>query len=200
MATSKEKAVNVGTTAGKLVAFTSLSADAEAIGGETYIGDLPPAYAALPGIVRRLYLAETKGNDPVIKVLYVCTDGKYTDFVAWDNVTLNNKAAFKWRPLCKALGVTPDDLIRRTRVDPTEDAELGLRIVAIGDLDMSGNNAVPVYFGVRYGTYNDAKQTYVAGVKPRAMSTAGLSTFLIDDTDERKGDSANSPEDKWLTE
>jgi len=159
---------------GALVQF-ALDANAEVVGGENYIGDLPPARQALPGKIRRVYLAHTANHDPVLKVLYEATDGKYAGFSAWDNVTLNNKAAFKWRPLVEAMGVTVDELISSTRVDVNAESvsEAGLRVISIGALDLSGDNGVPVFFGVTYRNYEGTQQVSVAGVKPRrAVFTA----------------------------
>lgn len=152
---------------GTLVKFGNLDATAEVVGGENYIGELPPARMALPGQIRRVYLSQTQNNDPVLKVLYEVTEGKFLGFSAWDNVTLNNKAAFKWKPLVAAMGIDINDLINSTRVDPNEESDAGLRVVGIGTLDLSGDKGVPVLFGVTYKNYEGTQQTHVAGVKPR---------------------------------
>lgn len=168
---------------GALIKFAALDANAEVIGGETYIGELPPARMALPGQVRRVYLAQTANNDPVLKVLYEVTEGKYTGFTAWDNVTLNNKAAFKWKPLIDALGVSTVELTTGTRVNPDEESDAGLRVISIGKLDLSGNTGVPVYFGVNYRNYEGTQQTSVAGVRPR---TRAITFETVEETADNK--------------
>lgn len=154
---------------GTVVSFDNLDENAEIIGGENYIGDLPPARKALPGQIRRVYLTATANDDPILKVLYEVTDGRYTGFTAWDNVTLTNKAAFKWKPMVDAMGITVQDLIRKTRVDPNQESQAGLRVIAIGDLDLSGDYGVPVFFGVLYSNFDGIQQIGLAGVKPRRL-------------------------------
>lgn len=152
---------------GALVTFNNLDEDAVVLGGTNYIGEMPPANKALPGHIRRVYLSQTTNNDPVLKVLYEVTEGAYTGFIAWDNVTLNNKAAFKWQPLLAALGIGARELKTATRVDPEDESEAGMRVVSIGALDLSGDNTVPVTFGVSYKKYDGILQVTVAGVLPR---------------------------------
>lgn len=152
---------------GSRVQFSGLDANAEVVGGENYIGELPPARMALVGQIRRIYLSQTQHNDPVLKVLYEATEGKYSGFSAWDNVVLNNKAAFKWKPLVVALGIEIEDLINSTRVDANDESDAGIRVVGIGALNLSGSNTVPVLFGVTYRNYEGTQQVGIAGVKPR---------------------------------
>lgn len=155
---------------GALVQFKNLNPDAPMVGGETYIGDLPPALKALPGFLKRIYLSSTTGNDPIFKVLYECTEGQYEGFHAWDNVTLNDGARFKWEPLIVIIGVTPQELVSATRVNPNDRTEAGMRVVGIGNVDLSQENKIPLYFGVQYKMHNSIQQTSVAGIKGRMAS------------------------------
>lgn len=150
----------------------SISENDEVKGGEEYIGDLPPARKALVGVISRIYLSETMTGDPILKVLYTATEEKYAGFTAWDNVTLTPKAAFKWKPLVRALGVSVTDLATNTIINKNEESNAGVRVVRIGGLDLSGNNTVPVLFAVKYRKYDDIMQTDVIAVRPRPASIA----------------------------
>jgi hypothetical protein len=150
----------------------SISENDEVKGGEEYIGDLPPARKALTGVISKIYLSETMTGDPILKVLYTATEDKYAGFTAWDNVTLTPKAAFKWKPLVKALGVSVNDLASGTVVDENEESNAGTRVVRIGRLDLSGDNTVPVLFAVKYRKYDEIMQTDVIAVRPRSASIA----------------------------
>lgn len=171
-----------------VVTFGSLDANAEVIGGENYIGELPPAGKALPGIIRRVFLTESSMGDPILKVLYEVTDGPYAGFTAWDNVTLNNKAAFKWQPFLRVLGVTPQELIRHTRVNADDVTDVGRRVLAIGERDLSDDeNPVGCHFGVQYRTFDGVRTPHVIGSKPRTVSgneTAGNKAVDTDKDDE----------------
>lgn len=156
-----------------VVTFSGLDANAEIIGGENYIGELPPAGKALPGIIRRMFLTDSSMGDPILKVLYEVTEGPYSGFTAWDNVTLNNKAAFKWQPLLRVLGVTPHELITDTRVNADDVTDVGRRVLGIGKCDLS-DDATPVgcNFGVQYKTYDGVRTPHVIASKPRNIPGA----------------------------
>jgi len=160
---------------GTVVKF-DLDVDAPIIGTENYIGKLPPEREALTGRIRKMYLNQTQGDTPVpmIKVLLECIEGEYKGYTAWDNITLNNAAAFKWRPLVAVLGITAGDLVNATRVNPKDVTEAGLRIVGIGSVDTSNeNDGTPIYFGMYYDTYNGVRSAKVAAIKPRSVSNNG---------------------------
>ncbi len=162
-------------TKGKNVAL-GLSADAE-VTSTDYIGDLPPARKALPGVMRRAYLAATEKGDPIAKVLYECTEGPYTGFTAWDNITLTNGAAFKWKPWADALGVSHADFAGKgLAVDENDNSGAGNRILAVGGKTLPVDSGVPVFFGVTYRTWQGSQQIDVAGVRPR-KATAENGTF-----------------------
>lgn len=153
-------------------------------GGSEYIGELPPPRKALAGEITKIYVDITQNGNPILKVLYrASAESGYEGFTAWDNVTLTAKAAFKWKPLVEALGITVSDLARRTVTDENEVTGAGTRVVRIGSLDLSGDNTVPVYFGVKYRNYNGIQQTNVIGVRPRALPNV-ISDVSDDDTDE----------------
>lgn len=169
-----------------VVRLGNLDTDAPIIGGQKYIGDLPPSNKKLVGIIRRMHLTTSKGNDPVIKVLYECTAGPYDKFVVWDNVTLNNAARFKWQPLIDAIGVTVDDLITTIKIVKDDDSEVGKRIVSIGKVNFFDDDPpVPVYFGVEYKRFQDVTSPVLAAVHPRVV--AGTVTEA-DEEDEAAGD------------
>lgn len=138
------------------------------VGSTDYIGDMPRPREALPGRVRRVYLAETFKGEPILKVLYEVTEGKYAGYTAWDNVTLNNASAFKWKPFIAALAVTFADLATGLHVDPDDTSGAGERVTKIGKVDLTGDG-VPVFFGVRYRNYEGIQQTDIAGVRPRTV-------------------------------
>lgn len=138
------------------------------VGSTDYIGDMPKPRQAMPGRIRRVYLAETFAGEPILKVLYEVTEGTYAGFTAWDNVTLNNASAFKWKPFIAALGISFTDLATGLHVDPDDKSGAGERVTKIGKLDLTGEG-IPVYFGVKYRNYEGIQQTDVAGVRPRTV-------------------------------
>jgi hypothetical protein len=152
-----------------------ISEDDKVTGGEAYIGDLPPAHKALAGVISKIYVTSTFAGDPILKVLYTATEDKYAGFTAWDNVTITAKAAFKWKPLVRALGISVMELATETVTDPEDESDAGIRVIRIGKLDLSGDNTVPVYFGVKYRKYDEVMQTDVAAVRPRGIATNGVS-------------------------
>lgn len=153
-----------------VVTFGGLDENAEIVGGENYIGELPPAGKALPGQIRRIFLTDASTGDAMFKVLYEVTEGPYTGFTAWDNVTLNNRAAFKWQPLLKVLGITAGDLKSGTRVDAENVTDVGRRVTGIGPCDLSGDNSVPCYFGVQYRSFDGIRTPHVVASKPRRIA------------------------------
>lgn len=161
-----------------VVKFTNLDENAEVIGGVKYIGEMPRPLVALPGVIRKIYLTESLTKEAMFKVLYEVTQGRYLGFTAWDNVTLNNKAAFKWKPLCEVLGITANELKTNTRVDPEDISEVGMRVTGIGTCDLAGDATVPCYFGVEYKMYDDVKSPAVAASKPRQVANVdGMGEF-----------------------
>lgn len=162
----------------------NISEEDAVIGGSEYIGELPPARKALAGEITKIYVDVTQNGNPILKVLYrASAESGYDGFTAWDNVTLTAKAAFKWKPLVEALGVSVNDLASRTVTDPNEETGAGTRVVRIGSLDLSGDNTVPVYFGVKYRKYNGIQQTDVIGVRARALPNE-ISDVSDNDTDD----------------
>jgi hypothetical protein len=153
-----------------------ISEEDAVIGGSEYMGDLPPVRKPLSGEITKIYVDMATNGNPMLKVLYRANvESGYDGFVAWDNVTLTAKAAFKWKPLVEALGVTVQDLASRTVTDESEESGAGTRVVRIGNLDLSGDNTVPVYFAVKYRKYDGLLQTDVIGVRARSLD--GLSEF-----------------------
>lgn len=153
---------------GKNVAL-GLSADAE-VTSTDYIGDLPPARKALPGVMRRAYLTTTEKGDPMAKVLYEVTEGAYAGFTAWDNVTLTNGAAFKWKPWADALGVSHADFASKgLTVDENDNSGAGNRILSVGGKTLPVDGGVPIFFGVTYHTWQGSQKIDVAGVRPRTV-------------------------------
>lgn len=147
----------------------NISENDAVVSGEEYIGDLPPARKPISGVISKVYLSQTSKKDPILKVLYTATETLYSGFTAWDNVVLKPEAAFKWKPLVTALGISVNDLATRTVTDENDESGAGVRVVAIGDLDLSGENAVPVIFAVKYRKFDEIMQTDVIGVKPRSF-------------------------------
>lgn len=163
--------------------FNISEEDAATIGTE-YIGELPPPRMALAGEITKIYCDVTQKGEPVFKVLYrASVESGYDGYTAWDNVTLTAKAAFKWKPLIDALGISVQELATGTVTDPNDESGAGTRVVRIGKLDLSGENTVPVYFGVKYRRYEGIMQTDVIGVRSRALPN-GLGVFDKSDNDE----------------
>lgn len=162
----------------------NISEEDAVIGGSEYIGDLPPARKALAGEVTKIYVDVANNGNPILKVLYrASVESGYDGFTAWDNVVLTAKAAFKWKPLVEALGVTVNDLATKTVTDENEESGAGTRVVRIGSLDLSGDNTVPVYFGVKYRKYDGIQQTDVIGVRSRALQNE-----IVDKSDNDEDD------------
>lgn len=158
----------MATAKGKNIAL-GLSADAE-VTSTDYIGDLPPARKALPGALRRAYLAATEKGDPILKVLYEVTEGPFAGFTAWDNVTLINGAAFKWKPLADALGITYADFAGKgLTVDENDNSGAGNRVLTVGGKTLP-DAGTPVFFGVTYRTWQGSQQIEVAGVRYRKVT------------------------------
>lgn len=169
--------------ANKPLSFNITEDDATQIGTE-YIGELPPPRMALAGEIAKIYCDVTQNGEPVFKVLYRASiESGYDGFTAWDNVTLTAKAAFKWKPLVDAFGITVAELATGTVTDPNDESGAGTRVVRIGSLDLSGENTVPVFFGVKYRRYAGVMQTDVIGVRSRSLPN-GLGEFDKSDNDE----------------
>lgn len=146
-----------------------LSDDVDVVSEEGFIGELPKANEPIPGVVKRLYLSFTQSGKPILKPLYVCTEGKYAGYSAWDNITLTDRAAFKWKPFIKSIGVSTEDLNKRIKTEAeVSDESIGRRILSIGDVKFTDDaELVPITFAVKYRRFEGVTQTDVVGVKPR---------------------------------
>lgn len=154
------------------LSLSGLDVNAE-VGSVGYIGDLPRAKEKMAGVVRRLFLTQTTDGKPMLKVLYETTQTKYQGYTAWDNVTLTNESAFKWKPLLAALGVTAQDLVSKgISADDANASDIGSPVVSIAGAKVP-DGGFPVFYGVSYRTYQGESQTDVAGVLPRATTVDG---------------------------
>lgn len=121
-----------------------------------YRGENPPANMLMEGVVHRVYLTRDSKNAPMLKVVYKTAAGKYEGFAAWENISITDAAAFKWKALCEdVLNVTPKDLKTRTFLAMEDPTANGMRRVeSIGDVVLDGYT--PVTFSVIYPTHKDA--------------------------------------------
>lgn len=155
------------------LSLSDLDVNAE-VGSVGYIGDLPRAKEKMAGVVRRLFLTQTSDGKPMLKVLYETTQPKYQGYTAWDNVTLTNESAFKWKPLLAAIGVTPQDFVTKgISADDGKASDIGSPVVSIGGTKIP-ESGFPVYYGVSYRTYQGESQTDIAGVLPRVSADSTL--------------------------
>lgn len=120
-----------------------------------YDGPAPEANVLMRGVLSGMYLNLTKGNDPLLKVVYKCTEGDYKGFSVWDNVTITPKAAFKWWPLCEhVLKISVDELRTGLKLDRETHTAAGIQVERIGSWVNDGYH--DVQFSVVYKSYEDA--------------------------------------------
>jgi|HubBroStandDraft_5_1064220.scaffolds.fasta_scaffold00014_23 hypothetical protein len=101
-----------------------------------YEGEQPPKGTILVGVVKKIWWTYTQNNDPMLKVLWEA-DGnigsreKFNGCPVWDNIVLNAKGKFRWKPFLDALGLTLRD-IKSNMVLASDDDNMGAPIEKIG--------------------------------------------------------------------
>lgn len=120
----------------------------------SYNGENPKANLLMSGVVDKVYLTRDRNNAPMLKVLYKTVGGKYDGFAAWDNISITDAAAFKWKAFCEdVINVTTEDLKYKTYLTTDEETSAGRRVESIGEVVLDGHT--PVTFSVIYPTHKD---------------------------------------------
>lgn len=126
----------------------------------SYTGADPKANVLMTGVLDKMYLSRDNSGNPMLKVLYKVTEGEYDGYVAWDNISLTDAAAFKWQSLCEnILDISWIDLKTRLFLVPGDESNAGQRVESIGDAVLDG--LTPVNFSVSYYMHEGSKQTKV---------------------------------------
>ena len=102
---------------------------------EPYDGPQPRAGIVLSGILKKAWWTYTAKEKPMIKVLFEAAGNEgerevFNGLPIWDNVVLQNNCAFRYKPFFAAIGVTMDDVSKKTNM-ADDDENQGAPILAI---------------------------------------------------------------------
>lgn len=98
-----------------------------------YQGAIPPKDTLLGGRVKNMWYTWTQNGDPMFKVIFeVEQPGEYDGLGVWDNVTMNSKSKWRWKPFIDALGIKLIDIKNRMDLEEEENEKLGRKVNRIG--------------------------------------------------------------------
>ena len=134
-----------------------------------YFGPQPPKGILLIGAIR-VWGTLSKAGNRTLKIAFTTAGTlypsvvQYEGFTVWEDMPLLNTTKFRWHRFMTALGVTPDDLVKRTKVGPQED--IGYPILSIGRVNLAG-----IYAGIKltYEEYEGAQTPRVHAWIPHNM-------------------------------
>lgn len=103
-----------------------------------YDGEPPPKDTKLSMKVEKIWWTYTQNDDPMLKVILIA-DGnvgeeeQYEGCDIWDNITLNPKGKFRWKPFIDALGIKLADIKNKMVLDENDDPKMGAPVLKIGN-------------------------------------------------------------------
>jgi hypothetical protein len=160
---------------------------------EPYDGDQPPSGTLLNGEIDRMwYKTFSSGNVGfVVSFKAKGNRGDKEEYDGWsclDNIVLQSNTAFRYGPLLEVLGITLDDVRRRTVTEEDED-QIGLPIVKIGTTKLpvacSIITKIEKYEGERRAkvkTYSElSKRAKASGSKASSRRRAAMAGEEDDD-------------------
>ena len=105
-----------------------------------YDGEEPPKGTVLRGFVKKLWLSETRNDDPMLVALFEAAgneddEEQYNGWATWEYLALIATAKFRWAPFFEVTGIALRDIIgKKSRLWVEEDNDnFGVPIEKIGD-------------------------------------------------------------------
>ena len=120
---------------------------------DDYEGEIPPSNTVLRGVIKKVWIAETRNDDPMLKVLFEARGNtgakkQYDGCPIWDQVLFSMpQVKFRWQPFFDAVGFTLADLKNKTLVGD-EDDNIGLPVLKIGTI-VFNNEKKPVEVSIK---------------------------------------------------
>jgi hypothetical protein len=175
------------------VDFDELPEEWDDDGYEPYDGEQPPAGTLLNGEIDRMWYKEFSSGSKGFVVSFKAdgNTGSREEYNGWgtlDNIVLQDNTAFRYGPLLEVLGITLDDVQRRTQTEDDED-QIGLPITRIGKVKLPVACSI-ITKNEKYEGERRAKVKTYAEVTKRAKA-AGKATKrrrTRDDEDEHEDD------------
>jgi hypothetical protein len=154
--------------------FNLTAAAAENVLG-TYNGEDPTANTLMTGVLDKMFLTKDSKGQDTLKVIYKTAGGKWDGYAAWDQITLTDAAAFKWKALCEEVLMVPITALTENQlrlIDHTQETGAGYQVESIGEAVLDGYT--PIMFSVSYRDYTAddgtvSKQTKVTRVWNQAF-------------------------------
>jgi hypothetical protein len=159
---------------------------------EPYDGPEPPANKLLNGEVKKMWAATFSSGNEGLVVLFQA-DGnrgdraKYDGWSTWERIPLIASMNWKYGPLLEALGITLDDVKRRTVV-AEEDDNVGTPIIKIGKLKFPKACSVITKREKNGDDFEARAGKFAASITKKAVSSKARSRRVSEDDDELEDD------------
>lgn len=112
-----------------------------------YDGEEPPKGTILSGFVKKLWLSETRNEDPMLVALFEAAgnegdEEQYNGWATWEYLALIATAKFRWAPFFEVTGIALRDLIGKNSklFVEEEDDQFGAPIEKIGKWEPGEGN------------------------------------------------------------